>query len=97
MSPFFLFNRSIIVSYPVSIRSNHILPPHTAFAHDGTPNNPQVPNATTWPSYGPSGGKHMVFQGFNGGSFVEQDDFRQAGIELINNNTAKAAKMLSVP
>jgi hypothetical protein len=39
----------------------------------------------------------MVFQGFNGGSFVEQDDFRQAGIELINNNTAKAAKMLSVP
>ncbi|KAJ6465812.1 Alpha/Beta hydrolase protein, partial [Mycena sanguinolenta] len=58
------------------------------------PNNNLVAGAPVWPSYGPSGGQHIVFQGFGGGSFVENDNFRKAGIAFINQKTAEVAKAL---
>lgn len=65
-----------------------------SFVHDQTPNNNLVPKAPIWPAYGASGGQHIVFQGFGKGSFVEKDDFRQEGIEFINEQTAIVAKAL---
>ena len=66
----------------------------SAFAHDQTPNNNLVAGAPVWPSYGPSGGQHIVFQGFGGGSFIENDNFREAGIAFINQKTVEVAKAL---
>ncbi|KAJ7764234.1 alpha/beta-hydrolase [Mycena metata] len=65
-----------------------------SFTHDQTPNNNLIPGAPVWPSYGPSGGQHIVFQGFGSGSSVENDNFREAGIAFINQKTAEVAKAL---
>ncbi|KAJ7821254.1 Alpha/Beta hydrolase protein [Mycena leptocephala] len=65
-----------------------------SFTHDQTPNNNLVAGAPVWPSYGPSGGQHIVFQGFGGGSLIENDNFREAGIAFINQKTAEVAKAL---
>ncbi|KAF7354420.1 Carboxylic ester hydrolase [Mycena venus] len=65
-----------------------------SFTHDQTPNNNLVVGAPVWPSYGPSGGQHIVFQGFGSGSSVENDNFREAGIAFINQKTAEVAKAL---
>ncbi|KAF7365904.1 Carboxylic ester hydrolase [Mycena venus] len=65
-----------------------------SFTHDQTPNNNLVAGAPVWPSYGPSGEQHIVFQGFGSGSFVENDNFREAGIAFINQKTAEVAKAL---
>ena len=74
-----------------------LLVPHSvipAFVHDQNPNSNIVANAPVWLAYGASGGQHIVFQGFGNGSFVEKDDFREAGIEFINEQTALVAKMV---
>ena len=63
-----------------------------AFVHDQNPNNNLVANASVWPAYGASDGHHIVFQGFGNGSFVEKNDFREAGIDFINEQTALVAK-----
>ncbi|KAJ7878498.1 alpha/beta-hydrolase [Mycena olivaceomarginata] len=65
-----------------------------SFTHDQTPNNNLVAGAPIWPSYGPSGGQHIMFQGFGSGSLVENDNFREAGIAFINQKTAEVAKAL---
>lgn len=66
----------------------------SAFTHDQTPNNNLIAGAPVWPSYGPSGGQHIVFQGFGSGSLAENNNFREAGIAFINQKTAEVAKAL---
>lgn len=65
-----------------------------AFVHDLNPNNNKVGNAPEWPEYGSTGGKHIVFQGFGGGSFVEEDNFREEGIKFIIEQTEAGVQTL---
>jgi len=65
-----------------------------SFVHDLNPNNNQVAHAPEWPEYGSTGGKHIVFQGFGSGSFVEEDNFRQEGIQFIIEQTEAGVQAL---